>query len=95
MTHIPTGLTESSQTRSREGSYRTALENLKKRLSMESELKANNEISSIRKNQVGSGMRGDKIRTYRFKDNIVKDHLSNKSISCEKIMNGYFDLIWK
>ena len=95
LTHIPTGTIETAQTRSREGSYRAALESLKKKIYNESARKANNEISLIRKEQVGSGMRGDKIRTYRFRDNIVKDDISGKTASCDKIMKGNFDLLWR
>lgn len=39
-------------------------------------------------------MRGDKIRTYRFQDDRVQDHNTGKSASCEKILKGYFDLVW-
>lgn len=93
--HIPTGITESAQTRSRESSYKYAFDALKKRIESESASKANGEISIIRKEQVGSGMRGDKIRTYRFRDDLVKDHESGKSASCDKVMKGNFDLLWK
>ena len=47
-----------------------------------------------RKQQVGSGMRGDKIRTYRFQDDVVKDHNSGKSATVSKVLKGYFDLMW-
>ncbi len=47
-----------------------------------------------RKQQVGSGMRGDKIRTYRFQDDVVKDHNSDKVATVSKVMRGYFDLMW-
>ncbi len=54
-----------------------------------------NNLAIVRKNQVGSGMRGDKIRTYRFQDDRVHDHRSNKKARCSKIMKGHFDLLWK
>ena len=47
-----------------------------------------------RKQQVGSGMRGDKMRTYRFQDDIVKDHNTDKIASVSKVMRGNFDLLW-
>lgn len=47
-----------------------------------------------RKQQVGSGMRGDKIRTYRFQDDVVKDHNSDRTATVSKVMKGYFDLMW-
>jgi protein subunit release factor A len=51
-------------------------------------------LAQDRKQQVGSGMRGDKIRTYRFQDDIVKDHNSNRSASVVKVLKGNFDLMW-
>ncbi len=47
-----------------------------------------------RKEQVGSGMRGDKIRTYRFQDDIVKDHITEKVASVKQVMKGNFELMW-
>jgi peptide chain release factor 1 len=47
-----------------------------------------------RKAQVGSGMRGDKMRTYRFQDDVVKDHNSGKQASVAKVMAGNFNLLW-
>jgi len=52
-------------------------------------------INNSRANQIGSGMRGDKIRTYRFRDNLVEDHRTGKSGRCSEIMKGRFDLLWK
>lgn len=47
-----------------------------------------------KKEKMGSGERGDKIRTYRFSDDVTKDHRTNKTESTRKIMNGYFDKLW-
>ena len=55
----------------------------------------NSSIASNRKQQVGTGMRGDKIRTYRFQDDQVQDHISGKRGSVKKIMNGNFDELWR
>lgn len=55
----------------------------------------NNHIASTRKNQVGSGMRGDKIRTYRFQDDRVQDHITEKVASTKKVLQGNFDLLWR
>ena len=53
-----------------------------------------NATAQDRKQQVGSGMRGDKIRTYRFQDDTVKDHNSGKSATVSKVLRGYFELMW-
>ena len=92
--HVPTGVTRSSQTRSRITSYDLAYKELVKAVSEVVKAKACSLISSSRKNQVGSGMRGDKIRTYRFQDDRVQDHISEKVASVKKVLNGNFDLLW-
>lgn len=53
------------------------------------------EQAVTRKTQIGSGMRGDKVRTYRFQDNTVTDHITGKSAPCDKVMKGKIDLLWK
>ena len=55
----------------------------------------NSIIASDRKAQVGSGMRGDKIRTYRFQDDVVKDHITGQTASVKRVLSGNFDLLWK
>ena len=39
----------------------------------------------VRRQQVGSGMRGDKRRTYRFQDETVVDHATGKSMQASII----------
>ena len=41
-----------------------------------------------RKNQVGSGVRGDKRRTYQVKDNTVTDHVTGKRCDMNSIYKG-------
>lgn len=50
--------------------------------------------NAIRRDQVGSGMRGDKRRTYRFQDNSVVDHVTGKSARCSDVMRGMVDKLW-
>jgi protein subunit release factor A len=51
-------------------------------------------IASNRKQQVGSGMRGDKIRTYRFQDDTVQDHITGKRAKCGAVLKGNFEILW-
>jgi len=44
--------------------------------------------------QVGSGMRGDKRRTYRERDDIVKDDVTGRAASYVRVMRGNFDMLW-
>lgn len=92
--HIPSGEIATSQSRSRETSLNEAKLAILEKLNNRFEGKVNAEISSDRKNQVGSGQRGDKVRTYRFQDGNVLDHRSNKRCSINKVLSGYFELLW-
>jgi len=92
--HIPTGITAVAQCRSRTNSLTEAMGIIQKRLDEAVRTKYNKAIAQDRKTQVGSGMRGDKIRTYRFQDDKVLDHVSNKTASVKKVLAGNFDLLW-
>lgn len=69
--------------------------NIQQRLDETTRSKYNKAIAQDRKQQVGSGERGDKIRTYRFQDDRVQDHRTNKTASVKKVMSGNFDLMWE
>lgn len=92
--HNPTGIKKEAQTRSRESSLREAraamIAELDRRIAGEQEAV----LSDTRRGQMGSGMRGDKVRTYRFQDDVVKDHRTGRTASCEKMMRGNMDAIW-
>lgn len=93
--HLPTGLIESRQGRKRESNLREAKQALLKQLKQAQQKAAASSVAKVRKNQVGSGMRGDKIRTYRLQDDNVTDHQSGKRVKGSKVMKGYFDLLWR
>lgn len=46
------------------------------------------EVSSMRRSQVGTGSRSEKIRTYNYKDNRVTDHRLGKNFSLAPILEG-------
>ena len=94
ITHVPTGQTATAQCRSRQNSLEQAKQALLDALQSAHYIQTKADLDFTRKNQVGSGMRGDKIRTYRFQDDVVKDHNSGKSGSVAKVLKGYFDLMW-
>lgn len=95
ITHIPTGIIVTSQQRSRQNSLALATDEINRRVSEAQRRIVHDEIAINRKQQVGSGMRGDKIRTYRFQDDVVKDHITNKSASLKKVLAGNFSLLWE
>ena len=94
ITHIPTGIVVTAQCRSRENSKEQAVAEIQQRVDQYIQTQYNTLKSQDRKQQVGSGMRGDKIRTYRFQDDVVKDHVTNRSASVKKVLAGNFDLLW-
>jgi peptide chain release factor 1 len=92
--HIPTGLKQESRGRSRESNFRQAKESLVRILDEKLRVEKAGALADTRKSQMGSGMRGDKIRTIRFQDDIAKDHQSGKQCPVAKLMDGNFDLLW-
>lgn len=89
--HLPTGLLVKASGRSQSDNRERALAVLRTRL-LEDERKKNSEArKQDRKSQVGSGMRGDKVRTIRVHDNIVTHHLSGKKIPYDRYLKGDFE----
>ena len=46
------------------------------------------EITSMRRSQVGTGSRSEKIRTYNYKDNRVTDHRLNQNYALNPVLEG-------
>jgi peptide chain release factor 1 len=95
ITHLPTGVVvqcqdERSQLKNRE----TAMKVLYARLKEKMEQDQNSRISEKRKNQIGSGDRSEKIRTYNFPQNRLTDHRIGLTLyQLDKIVNGNLDLV--
>ena len=94
ITHVPTGIVRKAETRKRESSYRSAMEAISKALQERADQASHNAANEVRRDQVGSGMRGDKRRTYRFQEDAVADHITNRRARCTDIMRGGFDKLW-
>jgi peptide chain release factor 1 len=95
LTHIPTGIVVSCQDeRSQVKNKEKAMKILRAKI-LEMEIKKRqDEISTNRKLQVGSGDRSDRIRTYNFPQNRVTDHRVNITIySLDRFLNGELDEI--
>ncbi len=93
MVHIPTGIVvecqdERSQLKNRE----KALGILRSRVYAFEEAKRNKELSAARLEQVGTGDRSEKIRTYNFPQDRVTDHRIGENFSnLPSIMMGNID----
>lgn len=94
LVHRATGITVTSQTRSRQSSLDSAISELESRLNKQRIENDLNYISQLSRSLAGSGCRGDKIRTYRYKENVVNDHKSNRSCRLTDVLKGNIDLLW-
>jgi peptide chain release factor 1 len=90
--HKPTGIRvfcteERSQLKNRE----RAMQILRAKL-YEIKLREQQEaVTSMRRSQVGSGARSEKIRTYNYKDNRVTDHRLNQNFTLTPVLEGDID----
>jgi peptide chain release factor 1 len=90
LTHKPSGIVVSCQDeRSQIKNRAKALRVLRTRLYEVQESKHQAEQALLRKNQVGSGDRSERIRTYNFPQSRVTDHRINVTLySLDTVLNG-------
>ncbi len=90
ITHIPTGIVVQCQQERSQGQNRErAMKMLKSKLLAMAEESQSESIAKERKQQVGTGDRSEKIRTYNFPQSRVTDHRLNQSWhNMQAIMDG-------
>ncbi len=93
ITHIPSGIVVSCQDeKSQHKNKASALKVLRARLYQMMQAEQDAELSRQRKEQIKSGDRSDKIRTYNFPQNRVTDHRIGLSLHrLESVMDGDLD----
>jgi len=93
ITHIPTGIVVSQQDeKSQHKNKAKALKILRARLLDNQIQEKNKQRSEQRKNQVGSGDRSERIRTYNFPQGRVSDHRINLTLyNLSEILEGNID----
>lgn len=88
MRHLPTGIEAKAASKSQYRNRISARELLEARVNDYYRSNDEKELDIIKKDLAGSGMRGDKIKTYRVQDDIVIDHRSNTKYSLKNMKKG-------
>lgn len=95
VTHIPSGMVvECQDERSQYKNKDRALQILRSKLYEIEQAKQDASVAAERKNQIGSGDRSDRVRTYNFPQNRVTDHRLQgdvKNFNLSSVINGNLD----
>ena len=93
ITYLPTGLVvECQDERSQHKNKEKALKVLRSKLFEEQQRAQENEIAAVRRSQVGTGDRSERIRTYNYPEGRVSDHRIGLTIyRLEQFLNGNMD----
>lgn len=94
--HKPTGIVVSSrQERNQHQNREKAMEILRAKVMEIKRAEESGHITEERRQQIGTGDRSEKIRTYNFPQDRITDHRLKKSWgSIDRIMNGGLDIIF-
>ena len=94
ITHLPTGIVVTSSEKSQHRNRAKAMQVLRTRLYDLERQKLDDERSSARKGQVGSGDRSERIRTYNFPQGRLTDHRINLTLyKLDQVLQGDLDEI--
>lgn len=93
MRHLPTGIEAKAATKSQHRNRDIAREMLETRVAAARQSQLSTNEARERRAMVGSGMRGDKVRTYRTQDDQVTDHRTGRKASLRKVLRGELELL--
>jgi peptide chain release factor 1 len=92
--HRPTGIVRTAQTRSRKASLAAAMTALREAVEFQQQSMAADRSNTDRRGQIGSAVKADKRRTYRFQDGgKVIDHQTGRQARLDDVMAGRFELL--
>ncbi|MFW6264148.1 MAG: peptide chain release factor 1 [Cyanobacteriota bacterium] len=87
--HKPTGIREfCTEERSQLKNRERAMQILRAKLYEIKLQEQQDAVTSMRRSQVGTGSRSEKIRTYNYKDNRVTDHRLNQNFTLSPVLEG-------
>lgn len=92
--HLPTGLVRTAQTRSRENSHAEAMAAMSIEFDRLAAGQAHGAANATRRDQVGSGERSDRRRTWAFQRDVVEDFVTGRSMRCRDALAGGIDRLW-
>lgn len=91
VTHIPTGITAFADSRSQHQNKELAMASLRARIQEQRSTAATSQRNDLRRQQVGSGMRGDKVRTVSEQNAVVTNHLTGKRMDLKRYQRGFIE----
>jgi peptide chain release factor 1 len=91
--HVPTGIEARAGSRSQHLNKQAARAVVEARVFALMRDQQAAAMDVARRKQIGSGMRADKIRTYREKDNLVIDHQSGRKANLKVVKSGRLDAL--
>lgn len=93
LTHLPTKITAKSSGKCQHQNRKLAREMLEARVAALYSERESEQLAAVRRAQVGSGQRGDKIRTYAMQNDMVHDHRSGAKVAVKRILEGQLQLL--
>jgi peptide chain release factor 1 len=93
MRHLPTGIQAKSALKSQHQNRQLARASLEARVAACLAERSAAVLAAARKAKVGTGMRADKIRTYRQQDDRVTDHRTGRTARLKAVLAGNLEAI--
>lgn len=91
VTHLPTGISASSATKSQHRNKELSLVHLRARLAEVAREGERSSRNGQRRAQIGTGQRSDKIRTVAVQRGRVEDHRTGKQVPLERWERGHVE----
>lgn len=93
LTHYSTGIKVVRDGRDQHKNKEEAIKELTKRVNDFYKIDYENVSVEERRDQIGKGLRSEKRRTYRVKDSLVIDHITDKKTNLKNILKGKLELL--